>query len=135
MGYFKELYDKQVQRPSDDIAVIDINQVSKDHQQLILKRKNGIFSSYNLKIKTNQGKKVYKGIREYSGTKYKICNLDNTVNFSIIECKDKEVRKKVYLGKNKDKPISRILYGESNRKYVIEFTNLITEKTEYKKCQ
>jgi len=132
MGYFKELYDKPVQRPSDDVAVININQVGNKSKHLIFKRKTALFSSYNLKIKNEKGKTVYKGKREYNyGPKYKICNLDNTVNFSIKECDKKEARKNIYLGKNKDKPISRILYGESNRKYVIEFTNLITERTEY----
>jgi len=136
MGYFKELYDRPVQRPNDDVAIINTNQVSNYPQHLVIKRKNALFSSYNLKIKTNKGKEVFKGKREYNtikyfGSKYKICNLDKTVSISIKECDMKNVRKNIYIDGKKEKLISKVLYGDSNRKYAIEFTNLITEKTEY----
>jgi len=56
---------------------------------------------------------------------------NKSINFSIKEIESDNVRKIIYIGKNKKNPISRILYGNSNRQYVIEFTNLITGKTEY----
>jgi len=131
MSFFKELYDKEIQRPSKDIAIINNNEISQKSEIFIIEKNKKLISRYDLVIKSSYyNKKCYKVQNGY--IKHSMCTMDGKSVLNISEDADKNVKRKVYLGKNNDKLISTIYYDDvSDKKYKIEFTNLISGDTEY----
>ncbi|KAG4084808.1 hypothetical protein H8356DRAFT_1742888 [Neocallimastix lanati (nom. inval.)] len=129
MGYFKELYHMPIQRPEKDIAVIDRNQVYQKSVGLVIERTKLKLSKFNLKIKGTNGIKYFNG--QSNGLKHTIYNLEKAPIFNIDEWNLGKYRKNIYLGKGNNKLVGKIECGPSNRKYIIEFRNLITGETDY----
>ncbi|KAL6612433.1 hypothetical protein U3516DRAFT_901612 [Neocallimastix sp. 'constans'] len=116
------------QKPSSDIAVIDRTKIFRHSTEYILERKKRPFSKYNLKVKRFNGIKHYKGICEKD--KHVIGTLDEKPIFCIKDSFKEGTRKDIYLSKNNEL-IGSIKCCPSIRKYIIEYTNLITESKEY----
>jgi len=128
MGYFKELYEKPVQKPTNQVAVIDRKYICQEPKQFILERAKSSFAKYNLKVKGADGVKYYKG--KCTEFIFDIYNLKNTRLLRIQESSQKEIRKDIYVGKDKKNPISRIKSRHSKSNYKLIIDNLIIGDTE-----
>jgi len=129
MGYFKELLNRELQRPSKDIAIIDRNEVYQQSVRFIIERTKNSFAKYNLKVKGTNGIKYYKGKSKLY--KHVIYTIGEEPIFNIEDCNVNNIRKNIYLGKYNNNLIGSIHSRQSDRKYRVEYTNLFTGEKEY----
>jgi uncharacterized membrane protein YgcG len=129
MGYFKELYDKPIQPPTREFAVVGRKYISQSPKEYILERAKSSFAKYNLKVKGTDGIKYYKGKHKPSSSV--ICTLDNVPLLKIKESQEKKIRKDVYIGNDKSILVSQIKCRNSKSNYKISVKNLIRGEEEY----
>ena len=92
MGYFKELYNGELQRPFKDIAIIDRNEIYQQPVTFVIERTRNSFAKYNLKVKGLNGIKYYKG--KSKGFKHVIYTMDENPIFNIEDNNVGNIRKK-----------------------------------------
>jgi len=129
MGYFKDLLEKPLYAPFEQLAAIDTKYIAQAPYTLILKRSSGLFSKFEYKLKDSSNKRYFSNTIKTN--RKVVFNAEEQPLFNFSTTPQSVVM--LYDGKKSDKTVVSIEERETpqglhGKRFYVSYTNLLNNQ-------